>query len=116
MNKSPDAARRELVGVLDELKRRLERIRADAAHRAAPVSADWTDRAQEQENDEVLDRLESSTAELLSQHERAIARIDQGAYGICESCGLAIDEGRLLAIPQATQCSDCAGAQESRAA
>ena len=42
----------------------------------------------------------------------ALARLDAGTYGICRTCGNAIDEGRLDARPWADQCIDCRRREE----
>lgn len=39
--------------------------------------------------------------------DRAIERIEQGTYGICESCGRSISIERLDAIPSAERCAAC---------
>lgn len=39
--------------------------------------------------------------------EYALARIGAGSYGICQSCGSAIDEQRLRAIPETPLCIEC---------
>lgn len=44
----------------------------------------------------------------------AIEKLDNGAYGICEDCGGAIDEERLEIIPEATSCVDCQRINERR--
>ena len=44
----------------------------------------------------------------LSQVEAAIARLDAGRYGECESCGRQIGSDRLAARPTARTCIDCA--------
>lgn len=44
---------------------------------------------------------------LLEQVETALARIHDGSYGVCDSCGKAIDIERLEALPWATRCIDC---------
>jgi len=106
---SIDNIRRELTWVRSQLEQRLRRIREDATHRVQPLSSDSAERAQEQENDEVLHGLEDATAALLRQYDRAIARLDAGRYGVCETCGDAIPEGRIDRMPQSTQCLDCAG-------
>lgn len=41
---------------------------------------------------------------------RALAKIDDGTYGTCDSCGRAIPDGRLRAVPQSVLCVDCASA------
>ena len=45
----------------------------------------------------------------------AISRLDDGTYGVCESCGGPIGEGRLDARPTARTCMPCAGASGPRA-
>jgi|SRR5271166_666455 len=42
----------------------------------------------------------------------ALARLDDGSYGICESCGLEIGEERLEALPFTRLCRDCQQDQE----
>jgi RNA polymerase-binding protein DksA len=108
VNKTPNEARADLLAARERLSRRLNRIRDDEARRGGPLSADSSDRAQEQENDEVLAQLDRATADLLAQFHHAIARIDEGHYGVCESCGLAIEPERLQAVPEATRCAECA--------
>lgn len=44
----------------------------------------------------------------------ALARIDNGTYGICESCGQAVGKARLQAFPRATLCMECKQRQERR--
>ena len=107
MSKNVQDVRQELLWVQEQLARRLSRIREDARH-AQPLSRDSADRAQEQENDEVLERLDRSTESLLAQYRHAVQWIDQGRYGTCETCGFPIEPERLGVVPQATQCADCA--------
>lgn len=42
-----------------------------------------------------------------SQVKKALKRIKQGKYGICEDCGKMIDTDRLSIIPEATLCISC---------
>jgi RNA polymerase-binding protein DksA len=51
---------------------------------------------------------------LLAEVQAAIARVDQGAFGRCESCGGDIAEERLEAIPYARLCIDCATASDNQ--
>jgi YteA family regulatory protein len=37
----------------------------------------------------------------------ALQRIEQGNYGVCDKCGVEIDEDRLEVIPYSTICYDC---------
>jgi len=52
--------------------------------------------------------LGQNTVDLLRKVERALARIGDGTYGVCESCGQAIPVARLEILPYATECVTCA--------
>lgn len=41
---------------------------------------------------------------MLAQIDRALAKIDEGSYGICDRCGEKITQERLDAAPYATLC------------
>jgi DnaK suppressor protein len=58
--------------------------------------------------------LTHRSRELLTQSERALARIDEGSYGTCESCGEPIGKARLQAFPRATLCVACKQREERR--
>jgi len=58
--------------------------------------------------------LTHNSRELLAQNERAIARIEAGTYGTCESCGEPIGKARLQAFPRATLCVKCKQREERR--
>jgi DnaK suppressor protein len=44
----------------------------------------------------------------IAQVEHALERLDEGAYGTCESCGREIPAARLEARPESTKCVECA--------
>jgi DnaK suppressor protein len=58
--------------------------------------------------------LAENARELLRQNEHALMRLDDGSYGICESCGQPIGKLRLQAAPRATLCMPCKKKQERR--
>jgi DnaK suppressor protein len=58
--------------------------------------------------------LAASHREILGQTERALALIDDGTYGRCESCGNPIGKARLKAFPRATLCMSCKERAERR--
>ncbi|MCS7198735.1 MAG: RNA polymerase-binding protein DksA [Caldimicrobium sp.] len=61
----------------------------------------------------VLDlRLRDRDQKLLKKIDKALQKIEEGTYGICEACGAEIGEKRLMARPEATLCIDCKRAQE----
>jgi DnaK suppressor protein len=44
----------------------------------------------------------------LERVERALAKLGEGTYGTCDSCGEPIPEGRLKAMPESVLCLACA--------
>lgn len=54
------------------------------------------------------ENLEENDYKMLKQIEKALARIEDGTYNICEVCGNEIEIERLEMIPYATKCSKCA--------
>jgi RNA polymerase-binding protein DksA len=105
MDGTHNQVRRELEGRLDRLARRVSRIEGDLRTSHDP---DWTERANEVENDSVLEGLDASGRLELAAIRLALARLDEGTYGACSKCGKPIDERRLQAMPTATTCLKCA--------
>ena len=52
--------------------------------------------------------LASRLQETLNDVDRALHKLDEGSYGICEECGNPIAEARLEAMPTARRCMNCA--------
>jgi RNA polymerase-binding protein DksA len=55
--------------------------------------------------------IENNVRDLLSKINRALARMDEGVYGICARCGKPIEKARLKALPYADLCIKDAQAQ-----
>ncbi|MGV1009627.1 MAG: TraR/DksA family transcriptional regulator [Dermatophilaceae bacterium] len=51
--------------------------------------------------------LANISRDKLAQSRHALHRLDDGSYGVCESCGHAIGKFRLQAAPRATLCRSC---------
>lgn len=80
----------------------------------ATVFADPNDRAS-QESDIALElRNRDRERKLIKKIDEAIARINDGEYGYCDSCGVEIGLKRLEARPTATMCIDCKTLEEIR--
>ena len=58
--------------------------------------------------------LTQNARELLELSERALARMDAGTFGVCDTCGQAIGKARLQAFPRATLCVACKQREERR--
>ena len=56
--------------------------------------------------------IQNNIRDLIDQMTRAIERIDDGNYGVCERCGRPIDGARLKALPHALLCMDCKRREE----
>jgi DnaK suppressor protein len=119
-NSAPRASRfNELEAILES--RRAEIVRK-VQHKIRSARSDRnTDR-------DVLDAAESSEldiqddigfaltqlkAEMLSQIDAALRRLDEGTYGDCFECGGEIAAARLRALPFAVRCRDCEQRREA---
>jgi RNA polymerase-binding protein DksA len=58
--------------------------------------------------------LANNTRDMLMQTERALERLEDRTYGICESCGNPIGKARLKVFPRATLCMTCKQREERR--
>jgi DnaK suppressor protein len=89
------ALRKALAGELADLRK------------SSDQSGDSADVAFDTGSDEISTQLAELEARELSQIERALARIKQGSYGVCEVCQTKIPVARLNALPYSTTCIDC---------
>jgi DnaK suppressor protein len=87
------------------LEQRLASIKRDVTR---SHSVDWAEQAQERENDEVEDAIGMETGQSLRDVRAALARLQAGLYGVCESCGEDIAPARLQVLPETVLCVKCA--------
>lgn len=66
-----------------------------------------TDLAQALSDRQTTDILVHLLDENRVQVERALERVREGAYGVCEGCGHRIPAARLKFQPSATRCVEC---------
>ncbi len=71
------------------------------------ATGDSADVAFESGTEEMASQLAELDARELNQIERALQRLKQGTYGVCEGCGCKIPVGRLNALPYTTLCIGC---------
>jgi DnaK suppressor protein len=104
-----DAAglRRDIEQAESQIADRLEDGIRDAGDDEADAGAKTFEREHEF-------AMTSNARHLLEQTERAVARIDAGTYGACESCGQPIGKARLMAFPRAVLCVTCKQREERR--
>lgn len=91
-----------------ELRKRLGGELEDLRNfKATDSTGDSADAAFDAGSEEIASQLAELEARELSQIERAVARIKQGTYGICEGCQNKIPVARLNALPYSTTCIQC---------
>ncbi|HEU5242527.1 MAG TPA: TraR/DksA C4-type zinc finger protein, partial [Ornithinibacter sp.] len=123
-DESPWTAK-ELREVRAELERDIEQLRTELQHAQSDLvdlmrdSGDGAGDDQADAGAKTYEReqeisLANNAREMLEQNEHALERLDNGTYGICESCGNPIGKLRLQAAPRATLCMPCKMKQERR--
>jgi len=85
----------------------LHRALAEIVGGAITSIPEDTDLAQALSDRETTDILVHLLDENREQVERALERVREGAYGVCESCGNRIPTARLKFQPSVTRCVEC---------
>lgn len=115
----------ELKAMRGNLSKELERLRVDLAkvesemdslikdggEGAGDDQADAGNKTFEREHEM---SLLINARDMVIQTERAIERIDNKSYGVCEVCGNQIGKARLEVFPRATLCMSCKQKEERR--
>lgn len=99
--------RAELEQQRDSLLEKLQAEEAELAQSPA-VEGDDADRAAKTARQSKRIAMERLWRTVLADVERARQRLAEGTYGLCASCGAPIPEERLVAMPSAAFCIDCA--------
>lgn len=92
-----DHLRRALSGELHDLRQ----------SRQTASTGDTADAAFDAGSEELHSQLAELEARELRQIGRALARMKQGTYGLCEFCQTRIPIARLNALPYSTTCVKC---------
>ncbi|MBO0841670.1 MAG: TraR/DksA C4-type zinc finger protein [Nocardioides sp.] len=103
--------REHCLEVLTALETELSGLMKDSGDGAGQDQADMG--ATSFERDHEL-TVVNSERDKLAQIERVLGYLEDGTYGICESCGNAIGKMRLMAFPRATLCMTCKQREERR--
>lgn len=74
---------------------------------------DMTDQASAETDQNFTLRLREREQKLMKKIDEALDRINQGTFGMCESCGEEIGLKRLEARPVTTLCIECKTQQEA---
>ncbi len=74
---------------------------------------DPTDRASLESDRNFLLRIRDREHKLIKKIKKALGRIEDGTFGICDTCGEDISVERLKARPVTAQCIDCKTKEEA---
>jgi DnaK suppressor protein len=74
---------------------------------------DPTDRASLESDRNFLLRIRDREHKLIKKIKKALGRIEDGTFGICDTCGEDIAVERLKARPVTAQCIDCKTKEEA---
>ena len=96
--------RAELVAERDRVVAQLDNLGLDAGS----YDDNFADSGQVTAERGEVEALSGSLLETLRDVDDALAKLDAGTYGACESCGAAIAGPRLEAMPAARLCIECA--------
>ena len=103
--------RKLLEGRLDELLQEANKTVSGMTSHKENLP-DPADRATLESDRNFTLRIRDRERKLIGKIKEAIARIENGTYGVCEMCGEEISEARLKARPVTTLCIDCKKSQE----
>jgi len=106
---SASTAKPRLESQLAELTAREAHIERDLAE---PLNADSSEQAVEMEDDQSLEAQALLVTQEIASVKRALARIEDGEYGVCVRCAGDINPARLDARPEAALCIGCASLAE----
>jgi DnaK suppressor protein len=96
---------RRLTQLRDDLLKLVQNKRPTEA--ADLEVGDEADIATQSSERELQFELTDNERQSLDAIEAALRKIDQGRFGVCESCGKKIPKPRLRAMPQARYCVVC---------
>lgn len=107
--------RAQLSGEVEKMaEETLRHNRQDAAGDLSSMPIHMADIASDNFEKELnLDFIQMESAEVRDMDE-ALARIEQGTFGTCESCNKPIPKARLRAVPHARLCIGCKREEEGQ--
>lgn len=105
--KDTEKYRRALLAKKDEISRELVKNKDAGQESSDESTQDIADKATSSYTKEFLFSLSDSERTLVQQIDQALARIEEGTYGMCIHCANPLMEKRLEAVPWTPYCLDC---------
>ena len=117
--KGPVMKKKDIEHFKELLTKRLEELLAQADTTVSGMTVpkenfpDPTDRASLEADRNFMLRIRDRESKLIKKIKKALDRIENDTFGICEKCGEDITVKRLNARPVTTQCIDCKTKEEA---
>ena len=99
--------KKKLEGRQQELRHAVSRNQQDGRSADEEATQDIADRAASSYNKEFLFSQSNNDRQLLILVDSALARLREGSFGECVSCGKEINAKRLEAVPWTRHCIEC---------
>jgi len=105
----------QLIRLREELLSLVQKTTENEREYPSSEVGDSIDQAADSSARELLFELNHSERRKLEDIDRALQKIEQGRFGICEKCGDRISRKRLQAVPYAHFCIKCKARMEKPA-
>jgi DnaK suppressor protein len=118
MQRGPDMKKKDLEYFKELLTKRMEDLLSQADTTVSDMNTpkgnfpDPADRATYESDRNFELRIRDREYKLIKKVRNALDRIENGTFGICETCGEEISVKRLQARPVTTQCIECKTKEE----
>lgn len=93
--------------IIREAKEEIKKFQTAEKRQIAETVMDDADLSVIDLSEDISLKQLSTHRDILKKIERALRKLDEGTYGICEMCGDEIPEERLKILPFAIYCRDC---------
>ena len=97
----------EIQGELDRLAAELESLGTEQDLEHGGLGNHMAEDGSSVQEQERILAISAGLRDIADQIEAALARLDEGTYGICERCGKPINPERLEAFPYVAYCIEC---------
>lgn len=105
--------RERLVGNVDFMQgEALKKSRQDASGDLSNVPIHMADIGSDNYERDLMIELIQNGEQSLRNIDTALEKIENGTFGVCETCGKKINKERLKAVPYARLCIDCQREEE----
>jgi DnaK suppressor protein len=111
--------KKDIEGFKELLTKRLEDLLNQADNTVSGMTSpkenfpDPTDRAALEADRNFMLRIRDRESKLIKKIKKALDRIENGTFGLCETCGEDIDLKRMHARPVTSQCIECKSKEEA---